>query len=102
MVFCFSIAARAEAPAKGPAACEEGLLSFPFLRPWAQKLSNFKAPVDSGNTTQGALFYAVDATLAGKNAVEAWKNDSATLAFLGRKKTPLLKVFHLGQGIRFI
>ena len=55
--------------------CPAALKTFPFLKPWAQKLENFSTPTTTGNTSD-SLLYAIGATLVKKGAASRWMGDS--------------------------
>jgi hypothetical protein len=59
--------------------CSDGIKNFPFLRPWAEKLSNFAAPYESSSmegSGKESYFYAFGATLAGPGVLNAWMTDA--------------------------
>lgn len=63
---------------KAQLSCKEGLARFPYLKPWVEKLQNFRAPVEVG-TIKGSLFFALGAVAVRPGAAEHWKTDSVVL-----------------------
>lgn len=76
--------------------CAEGRKSFPFLKPWVEKLENFAAPVETG-MVEGSLFYSIGATAVGKRAVSAWQEDVVTLPLEAKQKDGRLESVWLGE-----
>lgn len=74
----FSSSVFAPVFADVPRACPAAVKTFPFLKPWAEKLSNFAMPTAIGQASD-SLLYSIGVTTAKKGVAELWMKDSGAL-----------------------